>query len=89
MALKKQKTQGWHQYRGWYVSTENTKDNEAQRCLVKHVKWITDCIIEAEFSGLTAKYLLSPLAAVLEGEQADEIRSDDAILLVGQYVVVV
>jgi hypothetical protein len=83
------RVQVWHDYRSWYVSTENTLHIEAQRYLVKHVEWITDCIIEAEFSGLTARYLLSPLAAIPEGERSDEIHANDAVLLVGQYVVVV
>lgn len=83
------RVQVWHEYRSWYVSPENTLYIEAQRYTANHVRWITDAIVEVEFSGLTAKYLLSPLATVPEGERADEIRPDDAILLVGQYVVVV
>ncbi len=81
--------QNWHDYRIWYVSDQNTLHVEAQRRIVDHVRWVSDCIIETGFRGSSAMYLLSPLSVVAEGERADEIRPDDHILLVGQYIVVV
>jgi hypothetical protein len=79
----------WHEYRSWYTSTENTLNVDAQRQIVERVRWVTTDIVEIGFYGLSANYLLSPLAAVAEAERADEIRANDAIILVGQYVVVV
>ncbi len=54
-----------------------------------HVRWVSDCIIETGFCGSSAIYLLSPLSVVAEGERADEIRLDDPVLFVGQYIVIV
>lgn len=79
----------WHEYRSWYSSPENTLYIEAQRNTVECVRWITDAIVEVCFDGLNAKYMLSPLTAIVEGERSDEIRPNDQVLLVGQYVVVV
>lgn len=79
----------WHEYRSWYVANENILHVEAQRHIVERVKWVTDVIIEIGFHGSTANYLLSPLSTVAEAERTDEIRTNDAVLLVGQYVVIV
>lgn len=79
----------WHEYRSCYSSSENMLHVEAQRQIVERVTWVTDTIIEISFYGSSAKFTLSPLAAVTEGERADEIRPNDTIILLGQYVVVV
>jgi hypothetical protein len=79
----------WHDYRSSYVASDNTLHVEAQRQIVGQVRWVTEALIEVGFYGLSALYLLSPLVDVAEGERADEIRANDTILLLGQYVVVV
>ena len=79
----------WHEYHSWYVSTENTLYVKAQRHVVERVRWVTDAIIEVGLGGLKANYMLSPLTAVAEAERADEIRLNDAVIMIGQYVVVV
>lgn len=79
----------WHDYRSWYDSSQNTLYVEAQRHIVDHVRWVSNSIIETGFCGSSATYLLSPLSVVTEAERADEIRTDDPVLLIGQYVVIV
>jgi hypothetical protein len=79
----------WHEYRSFYAASENILHVDAQRQIVEHVRWITEDLVEVSFYGFSAIYLLSPLATVAEGERADEIRANDAIILVGHYVVVV
>lgn len=79
----------WHDYRSWYVSGQNTLYVEAQRYIVEHVRWVSDTMIETRFYALSATYLLSPLSVVAEGERADEVRPNDPVLLIGQYVVIV
>jgi hypothetical protein len=78
----------WHDYRSWYSIDENTLYVDAQRQMVERVQWITDAIIEVSSYGMQAKFLLSPLDAVSVNERDDEIRPNDAIILLGQYVVV-
>lgn len=79
----------WHDYHSWYVASDNILYVDAHRHIIERVRWITDSLVEAGFYDSSANYLLSPLTAVAENEQADEIRSNDTIILVGQYVVVV
>jgi hypothetical protein len=79
----------WYDYRSWYAAAENTLYEDAERHIVEHVRWITDAIIEIRFYGISANYLLSPLAPVAERERADEIRPNNATILLGQYIVVV
>lgn len=62
---------------------------DAECHIVEHVRWITDPIIKIRFYGISAKCLLSPRAPVAGGEWADEIRPNDATILLGQYVAVV
>jgi hypothetical protein len=80
-----------------YVLTNNNRyhfpDNllyiDAHMRYVDRTVWISDDIIEISFHGMPAKYFVSPLRPVLEGERFDEVQVRDQVLLVGQYVVVV
>lgn len=79
----------WNNYKAWYQYAENLLHIEAHMRYVEHATWISDDIIEISFQGIAAKYFVSPLRSVLEGERFDEVQVRDSVLLVGQYMVVV
>jgi hypothetical protein len=79
----------WHEYRSWYVSSENILYLEAVRQIVENVKWVANAIIEVSFFNADCRLLLAPLTSVSERDRTDEVRPNDAVILVGQYIVVV
>jgi hypothetical protein len=79
----------WNSYQAWYHHPDNLLYIEAQRYCVGDVVWISDDILEISFHNIPAKYFVSPLKTVLEGERFDEIRARDEVLLLGQYIMVV
>jgi hypothetical protein len=79
----------WYHYKSWYISAENVLFIEAQRRQVNRVIWASEDVIEVFFYGTAAKYFVSPLRPVLESEQWEELKENDQVLLVGQYIVVV
>lgn len=79
----------WYHYKSWYVSAENVLFIEAQRRQVNRVIWVSEDVIEVFFYGSAVKYFIAPLRPVLESEQWEEVKEDDQVLLVGQYIVVV
>jgi hypothetical protein len=79
----------WNNYQAWYHYPDNLLYIDAHRRYVDHVVWISDDIIEISFHNVPAKYFVSPLQPVLEGERLDEVRPRDEVLLVGQYAMVV
>lgn len=79
----------WCHYKSWYISAENVLFIEAQRRQVNRVIWASEDVIEVFFYGTAVKYFVSPLRPVLESEQWEELKENDQVLLVGQYIVVV
>jgi hypothetical protein len=79
----------WYNYKSWYISAENVLFIEAQRRQVNRVTWVSEDVIEVFFYGSAMKYFISPLRPVLESEQWEELKDNDQVLLVGQYIVVV
>jgi hypothetical protein len=79
----------WNNYQAWYHYPDNLLYIDAHRRYVDHVVWISDDIIEISFHNVPAKYFVSPLRPVLEGERLDEVRPRDEVLLLGQYIMVV
>lgn len=79
----------WNSYQAWYHHPDNLLYIDAHRRYVNRVVWISDDILEVSFHDIPAKYFVSPLRPVLEGERFDEIRERDEVLLLGQYILVV
>jgi len=80
----------WHDYKAWYVKSDNVLYVEAQRVVVQSVFWVSDEIVEIVFYGQPMKYFVSPLKpGVAEHERLDEVKEDDKVILMGKYMVVV
>jgi len=80
----------WHNYKAWYVKSDNVLYIEAQRRVVQSVLWVSAEIVEIMFYGHPMKYFVSPLkAGVAEHEREDEVKEDDKVILMGQYMAVV
>jgi len=62
---------------------------KAHRQQVRNVRWINEELVEVHFRDDNRKFSLSPLRPVTREEQGWEIRPDDKVLMVGQYIVIV
>lgn len=80
----------WNDYKAWYVSGEEVLYIEARRRVVSTVEWLNDAAaIEVTFHGHDMKYIVTPLGKLAEGEHDEELKPEDRVILMGQYLAVV
>lgn len=84
----------WSPYRMRLIDGTRSLRIEAYRRTVARVRWVTEEIAEVYladplFPNSAKQFFVSPLKRVLPEEQQWEIRQGDAVIMVGQYVVVV
>ena len=80
----------WNNYRAWYKLEWNVLFIEAHRRVVSSVTWLNDNVTSmVTFQGHDVKYFVTPLRKLEEEEHEEELKIDDKVVLVGQYLVVV
>ncbi|KAL8937938.1 MAG: hypothetical protein Q9211_003437 [Gyalolechia sp. 1 TL-2023] len=78
----------WHDYEAWCHEHTGVLNLEAKQMTVTNIRWLSDEVIELSLQNQSSKMFVSPLKPVPEGYRDDEIRVNDIISLVGQYIAV-
>ncbi|KAK6385901.1 hypothetical protein LTS17_001473 [Exophiala oligosperma] len=81
----------WNVYKAWRGGGNGDVIYiEAQRRSVHSVTLLNDGMtMEVSFHGHETKYFVTPLTKIEDGEHEEEIRSEDMVILAGQYLIVV
>ncbi|KAL9607950.1 MAG: hypothetical protein Q9167_007188 [Letrouitia subvulpina] len=78
----------WHEYTAWCHEDTGFLNIEAKQTTVADVKWLSDEVIELTLRNQPSKIFATPLKPVPEGYRHDEIRINDVVSLMGQYVAI-
>lgn len=79
----------WNNYKAWYVGGDNVLYIESHRRAVKTVTWNDESVMEVTFHDQDAKYYITPLRKLQEDERDEELKSNDEVILAGQYLIIV
>ncbi|KAI9774145.1 MAG: hypothetical protein M1840_005238 [Geoglossum simile] len=80
----------WYNYTISLVYSHRILHVQAQRYEVRDTTWLSSDVIELTFVGYPGiRLFATPLQAVSEQEQLDEVDAGDVVILAGQYAVVV
>ena len=78
----------WNDYTAYCQEKSGLLHVEGKASSVSDVKWLTDNVIELSLSTQSAKVYATPLEPIDEGCRDDEVRVDDIVMLLGQYVII-